>query len=475
MATGRFGEALPRTEDDRLLRGEGRFLDDLDDSGSLHAVFLRSPIAHGRIVSIDASQAIELPGVRGVFTAADLDELSRPLLASDPDTASTPASPLPLAADEVRYVGEPIAVIVAEDRYLAEDALDLVDLELEALPVVADLERAAAPGSPLVHTELPANRGAVSTQTVGSPREAFVAADVVVRRRVAIERSAGMPLETRGVMARYDPALDSLVVFDSTQAPTAVRTQLSELLGVPAERVRVVAPDTGGGFGTKVMLLYPEEVVIPFLARRLRCPVKWVEDRAEHFVASTHERKQIHEIELAATRDGTVVGLRDVFLARLRRVPAVRLGRGRGRRFADSRSLSHPEHRGDLRGDLHEHRPGDPVPRLRPAAGLRSPRSHDGRPRRDARHRQDGAPQAQSRVSGADFPYAREGLSFVDGETVVLDSGDYDACLRQVLDALDYDGFRASRNRRSARAATSASGSLCTWRPPGSARTRAHG
>ncbi len=444
MATARFGEALTRTEDARFLRGEGRYLDDLDDLGSLHAVFLRSPIAHGRIVSLDVSRALTVHGVRGIFTAEDLGPVGRPLLPMSLHPAFNVRAACPLAVEEVRFVGEPIAVAVADDRYVAEDALDLLELDLEPLPVVADLERAALPGAPLVHADLPDNRGAVWTQTVGDPQSAFASADVIVGRRVAVERSAGMPLETRGVMARYDPALDSLVVFDSTQAPTGVRAHLSEMLGMDAARIRVIAPDTGGGFGTKVMFLYPEEVVIPFLARLLRSPVKWIEDRAEHFVASTHERKQIHEIELAATRDGIVVGLRDVFL----HDAGAYLQSGLDVAVVAASQIAGPYRIPSVEVTF-EAICTNTVP-VAPYRGC-------GRPQAcaalevtmdalaDSLDLDRMELRRRNLVSDGDFPYAREGLSFVDGETVVLDSGDYDACLRQVLQALDYEGFKTAQ------------------------------
>jgi carbon-monoxide dehydrogenase large subunit len=447
MATRQFGQALPRIEDDKFLRGEGSYLDDIDDSGALHVVFLRSPVAHGRILSLDTSRALEVPGIRGVYTVADLGALGRPLPPVSPHPSLTLAkAPYPLANGEVRFVGEPIAAVVADDRYVAEDAADLLELEIEQLPLVADLESAALPGSPLVHTDLPGNRGAVCTQRVGDPESVFAGADVVIRRRVTVERSAGMPLETRGVMARYDPSLDSLVIFDSTQAPTTVRAQLAELLDMPADRIRVVAPDTGGGFGTKVMLLYPEEVVVPFLARRLSCAVKWVEDRAEHFVASAHERKQIHEIELAATREGIVLGLRDVFLhdcgAYLHYgldVPAVAAAQIAGPYRIPTIEVTF------------EAICTNTVP-VTPYRGC-------GRPQAcaaleiamdalaDALDLDRMELRRRNLISAGEFPYTRDGLLFVDGETVVMDSGDYHACLDQVLDALDYKGFRKAQKQ----------------------------
>ncbi|MEA2286741.1 MAG: aerobic carbon-monoxide dehydrogenase large subunit, partial [Solirubrobacteraceae bacterium] len=284
MAVRTFGERVKRNEDPRILRGEATYLDDVDDTGALHVAFLRSPMAHARITSLDVSAAKAHPGVAAVFTADDLGPLDRPLPLLIPHPAMThPRTQLPLARGEVSYVGQTIAMVVATDRYVAEDAVELIEADYDALPVLVDVEEAAAEGASLVHADVPGNVACHLVQTSGDPDAAFAEADVVIRERIAVERSAGMPLEGRGVIARHDRRTGALTVWDSTQAPLSIRNGLASMLGLAESNVRVVVPQTGGGFGTKVMMFYPEEVLIPWAALELGEPVKWVEDRVEHF------------------------------------------------------------------------------------------------------------------------------------------------------------------------------------------------
>jgi carbon-monoxide dehydrogenase large subunit len=315
MTTRTIGARIPRLEDPRLLRGLGCFVDDVHPAGVLHAAVLRSPHAHARIAAIDASRARALPGVHLVLTAADLGALNQPtpLLIPNPNLTH-PRTPLPLAAGEVRFVGEPVALVVAESRYLAEDALDTIDITWEPLPVVASLEAAMAPGAPLVHADVPENRAARMIQRVGDPDAAFARAAHVFRERLSIERSCGCPLEGRGVVAEYDARAGTLRVWDSTQAPLPIKNGLARMFGLPEFKVEVIAPDVGGGFGTKIMLFYPEEILIPCAAMRLHRPVKWTEDRREHLIAANQERGQRHEVEVAVDRDGRILGLRDRFV-----------------------------------------------------------------------------------------------------------------------------------------------------------------
>src|SRR6059036_4283249 len=259
MTTRRIGARIPRNEDPRLLRGLGCFVDDVHPPGILHAASLRSPHAHARIVRIDANAARRAPGVHLVLTAADLGDLNQPspLLIPHP-TLSHPRTQRPLAVDEVRYVGEIVALIVADDRYVAEDALGLIDVAYEPLPVVTDLATALAPGTPRVHADVPDNRAARFRQTVGDAESALARAPRVLRERLAIERSCGCPIEARGVVAEWDARRRVLRVWDSTQAPLPIKNGLAGLFGLPEFNVDVVAPDVGGGFGTKIMLFYRE-------------------------------------------------------------------------------------------------------------------------------------------------------------------------------------------------------------------------
>jgi aerobic carbon-monoxide dehydrogenase large subunit len=310
-----IGARITRNEDPRLLRGLGCFVDDINPPGVLHAAGLRSPHASARIVSIDATRARALPGVHLVLTAADLGPLNQPTPLLIPHPALTqPRTQLPLAADEVRYVGELIALVIADSRYVAEDAVDLIDAEFEPLPAVTELEAALADGSPLVHGDVPSNRAAALRQRVGDPETAFAQAARVLSEELYVERSCASPIEARGVVAEYDVRTGKLRAFISTQAPLPIKNGLARLFGLPEFNVEVIAPDIGGGFGTKIMLFYPEEILVPHAAIRLGRPVKWTEDRREHFTSASQERGQLHRIEVAIDEGGRILALRDRFL-----------------------------------------------------------------------------------------------------------------------------------------------------------------
>ena len=319
MATRYFGEPVKRNEDERLLTGQALFVDDVELPGMLHAAFLRSHLAHGRIARVDAAPALRRAGVIAVYTARDLGEYWQPgpLLVPPPPIAGitfNQRTQVPLAKDKVRHVGEPIAVVIAQSRYLAEDALVDIVIEIEPLPAVVDLESALAAGSALVHDDVGSNVAAHVRQTKGNYAAAVAGADRVIRCRLRYDHGISSPMETRGVVAQWDPRANSLTVWDTTQAPVFIRNGLAGMLGLGERQVRVIAPFVGGGFGPKIMMFYPEEVLLPWAAIKLRRPIKWIEDRREHFVATTHERGQIHDAEIALTRDGRVLGIKDIFL-----------------------------------------------------------------------------------------------------------------------------------------------------------------
>ena len=305
--------AVRRREDPRLITGAGEFVDDLRVPGCLHAAMVRSPHAHARIVSIDGSAARRAPGVVGVFVAADLGAVGGPI----PIYAPHPALPVPcrisvLARDRVRFVGEAVAVVVADDPYRAHDALDLIRVEYEALPAVVDVEGAIAAGATVVHEEVGSNVVAEWRQQVGDAAAAIASAPVVVKTRVRLSRGGAHPLEPRGLVARWDG--ESLTVWGAVQMVHRHRGVIAGQLGVPEDCVRVIAPpDVGGGFGTKGMY-YPEYVAVAELARRLDRPVKWIETRREHTLVACVERDQVHDVEIGATRDGRILALRDDFL-----------------------------------------------------------------------------------------------------------------------------------------------------------------
>jgi carbon-monoxide dehydrogenase large subunit len=313
VTTRWFGERVQRLEDERLLRGQGRYTDDLDE-GALHGCFVRSPYAHARIRSIDVDRARRAPGVAAVYTTAELPfgQVDLPLLIPHPALTHGRTQRC-LASEIVRYAGEAVAFVVAEDRYLAEDAAELVEVDYEPLPVVITPEAAAA-ADRLVHDDVPGNVAAELRQARGDVELALRDAPRRIDLRLRCERGAAAPMEARAVWARWDAAEGRLVVYDSTQSPTSIRGGLAVLFGLPETSVEVIAPDVGGGFGPKIMLFYPDELLVPFAAMRLGRPVKWTEDRAEHFTAVNHERAQVHDVRVGFDDDGVVLALDDDFI-----------------------------------------------------------------------------------------------------------------------------------------------------------------
>ena len=319
MTTRYFGAPIRRNEDRRLLTGRALFVDDVEFPNLLHAAFLRSAVAHGRIRGIDIAAARARPGVVAVYTAADLGAYWQPgpLLVPPPPIAGITfhqRTQVPLARDKVRHVGEPLAIVIAHSRHVAEDALADIAVDIEPLPAVVDLEKAVGASSASVHDDVRQNIAAQVRQTKGNYAAALAQAEHVVRRRFIYDRGASSPIETRGIVANWDAKADHLTVWDTTQAPVFLRNGLAAMLGLSERQVRVIAPFVGGGFGPKIMLFYPEEVVLPWAAIQLERPIKWIEDRKEHFFATTHERGQIHDAEMALSRDGRILGIKDVFL-----------------------------------------------------------------------------------------------------------------------------------------------------------------
>jgi aerobic carbon-monoxide dehydrogenase large subunit len=319
MTTRYFGAPITRNEDARLLSGQALFVDDVELPGMLHAAFLRSNVAHARIRSIDVAAARARPGVVAVYTAADLGAYwaPGPLLVPPPPIAGitfNQRTQVPLAKDKVRHVGEPLAVVLADSRYLAEDALADIGVELDPLPAVVDLEKALDDASAPVHEDVRGNIAAHARQSRGNYAAARSRADHLVARRFLYDHGASSPIETRGIVANWDGRANQLTIWDTTQAPVFLRNGLAGMLGLSERQVRVIAPFVGGGFGPKIMLFYPEEVVVPWVAIKHNRPVKWIEDRLEHFFATTQERGQTHDAEMALSRDGQILGIKDTFL-----------------------------------------------------------------------------------------------------------------------------------------------------------------
>ena len=303
------GARVKRVEDRRLLTGQGHYVDDHRPPRTLHAAFLRSPHAHARIARVDAAPALAAPGVVAVMTGEGIAGLAKPLRAASKMPHYKETAMPALALGKVRYVGEPVAVVVAESRYDAEDALDRIAADYDPLPPITDMEAALADGSALVHDEADTNLILQREFAVGDVDKALEGAPVVIRERFRFYRHAGVCMENRVCLAEYDPGAERLTLHSSTQCPNILRDCLADLLDMPEYNIRVVAPDVGGGFGVKTPL-YQEETTACVLARRLRRPIKWVEDRREDLLTTIHAWDEILDVELGLTRDGTIVGLR---------------------------------------------------------------------------------------------------------------------------------------------------------------------
>jgi carbon-monoxide dehydrogenase large subunit len=319
MATRYFGERITRNEDPRLLTGQALFVDDVHLPNLAQAAFVRSPYAHARIVHIDVSRALQRDGVIAVYVAADLGDYWKPgpLLVSPPpvkDIVFNERTQVPLAKDIVHHLGEAVAMVVAESRYIAEDAVNDIAVEYDPLPAVVDIEKGLAPDAPRVHDDLESNVAAHLVQRKGDYASSVPEAALIIKRRFVYDRGTAAAIENRGLVAQWDPRAQRLTIWDTTQAPIPIRNGLASMLGLSENQVHVIAPFIGGGFGPKIMMFYPEETLIPWAAMKLNRPIKWIEDRWENFVATTQERGQIHDAEIALTRDGRILGVRDVFL-----------------------------------------------------------------------------------------------------------------------------------------------------------------
>lgn len=447
------GQRLRRKEDARLVRGAGRFTADIRLPGTLHAAVLRSPFAHAEITRLDVAPALEAEGVVAVFTGADLagrvgtfieaagKEITPALRAQvDVEVKSCPLPPI--AHERVLWVGQPVAVVVARDRYAAEDGLEAIEAEYEPLDVVPDAESALRDGAPVLHEGLGGNVAARLAISSGDVDAAFAAAPFTLRERFTFARSAGNAMETRSVQAAWDEGRDELAVWITSPRPHLIRTNLSEMLGLPLERIRVVAPDMGGSFGTG---LFGEDALIPFAAMALRRPVRWTEDRQEALLGTRHCRDQVHDLELAYDHDGRILALRDRFL----------VDAGAYNLYAVTVSYNTAAHiRGQYAIDTFSIEGLNVVTTKAPVAPVRGA----GRP--EAVFALDRALDLVAAERGLDPAEVRRrnlipaeemprpmGMPYRDGQEMVYDSGDYPAQLEQALEAIDYDELRAEQAR----------------------------
>ena len=306
-----IGTSVPRKEDEKLLTGQSRYIDDLTLPGMVWASVVRSPFAHATITSVDVSKAREAEGVVAAFTGADLAEDWAATLPCVWLVTEDTKQPMhrPLATDKARYQGDGVAVVIAETRALAKDAAELVEVEYEPLPAVIDPEEALAEGAPLVHEEFGTNESFVWKLENGDVDGIFASAPVTVKERFRQQRLIPNAIEPRGVLAQYLPAQDEYTLWSATQIPHILRFWLAVVLGVPESRLRVVAPDVGGGFGSKLNV-YAEEALALVLARRVGRPVKWTEERSEGYLSTIHGRDHWQEMEFAADEDGKIRAVR---------------------------------------------------------------------------------------------------------------------------------------------------------------------
>ena len=448
-----IGRSMLRREDRRLLQGQGRFVADLALPRMLHAVFLRSPLAHARIRHVDLSRAARAPGVAIALGGADLLEMLPPVpegQISLPRKWTTvvqhsflnPRQPL-LAHDKARHVGEALAVIVAETRDLAEDAAELVELDLEELPAVIDPEAALRDGTPIVHDRYDTNLIGSFSVGKGDAAAVLAAAPHRLKRRFRHHRYAAVPIECRGVVSDYDPRTDTLTHWSSTQVVHWVRREIANTLGLPEARVRVIAPDVGGGFGGKGHA-YPEDLLVPFLARRLGRPVRWIEERREHLISATHSRDQLHDVEIGFDDDGRILAIRDDYIVDCGAWNPI----GSGVAYNTAVHLTGPYKVAHLAASgrivATNKVPNAPYRGAgRPEACFAMERSIDlvartlGLEPAEVRRR--------NMIAADEMPY-RAGLLYRDGEPIVYDSGDYPGALDKALDAAG--GLAAFRRRQ---------------------------
>jgi aerobic carbon-monoxide dehydrogenase large subunit len=464
VTTKMFGEPIPRREDPRLVTGQGRFLDDLGGR-ALAAAFVRSPHAHARVVDIDVAGALDVEGVFAVYTWDDLGgRVGEPLPLLIPHPALTHGrTGYPLARDVVRHVGEPVVMVVATDRYVAEDAAERILVSYEPLPPVVGIEVAAA-ADHLVHEDVPGNVGAHLVQEVAgqdglSAPAAIEHAPHQLEFRLAIERSASTPLEGRGVYARWDGDDESLRVYSSTQTSTSVRMAIAAKLDLPPAKVEVIAPDVGGGFGVKIVHPWPEEILVPWAARLLGREVKWAEDRREHFTSSAHERGQVHFVRVGFDDDGRILGLDVRFL----HDHGAYTPYGIIVPIITSTQLLGPYKVGAYRVEFTSLYTN--TVQVTPYRGAGRPQgvfcmertmdrvaAHLGRDRTLVR--------AANFIQPGDFPYD-QGLIFQDGRPLIYDSGDYPELLRMVKELIGWDDFGKAQTEAAIRGRSLGLGLAC--------------
>ncbi|MEM4311009.1 MAG: xanthine dehydrogenase family protein molybdopterin-binding subunit [Nitrososphaerales archaeon] len=308
MAQRFVGTPIKRREDPRLITGYGKFVDDIKLPNMVYAEFVRSPYAHAKIKGIDVSECKKHAGVLLVVTAKDLEDRLRPLPQVKVEGVKE-FNYMPLAKDKVRFVGEPVAALVAIDRYTAADAVELVKVDYEPLKAVSNVEEAIKPDAPILHEEWGSNIAYHKVEfNIGDVDKVSKEADIIVKEKIKLNRTVSAPIEPRALIADYDPSQETLTLYHQSQHPHAHRTMIAQTLGIPENKLRLIVKDVGGSFGLKAHI-FPEDIIVSILSMMLRRPVKWVEDRRTNISASVHDREQVDYIEIAAKKDGTILGI----------------------------------------------------------------------------------------------------------------------------------------------------------------------
>jgi aerobic carbon-monoxide dehydrogenase large subunit len=447
MGARQFGARVARVEDPALLTGCARFVDDIKLPSMLHGCFVRSPHPHARIRAIDTAAALALPGVQAVFTARDMPGR----LATDPIPTPVPNPAITamrtqraLATDEVCYVGETIALVVADNRYVAEDAAAAVSVEFEPLAAVSDCRDGLAPGAARCHSDLATNVAAYVPMSYGDVDAAFAGAAHVFEEEIFQHRGAAMTLEGRAVLASHDQVSDLLTVWSATQTPHICQRTIADLLGRELPSVRVIAPFVGGGFGTKAPF-YSEEIVVPVAAMKLGRPVKWIEDRREHFLSATMERDQYWKVAIAVDRDGRILGLRGTMI----HDNGAYLPWGIIAPYIAATTFPGPyvvpAFRFETTVVLTNRVPTTVVRGAgRPQAAFAMERLMDRIARELAIDRAE--LRCRNMIGPERMPYS-VGLVFRDGKPLVYASGDFPRSQARAVALSDYDGFRARQKR----------------------------
>jgi carbon-monoxide dehydrogenase large subunit len=434
-----MGERALRKEDDRLLRGDGRFTDDVDPAHALHLAVGRCPFPHARILSIDVSAAAELEGVEQILVGSEIVARTEPISVLRPVPGAPKLPYYALADDVCVFEGQPVVSVVATSRHVAEDAVELVEIDYDPLPHVSDPLEALTPGAPVLHpAQMESNLLTTNPQQAGDPEGVMASAEVVVEDRFRINRVTGLPMEPRAIVAEWRPGARELTAHVSTQVPHLVRMQLAESLRLDEGEVRVITSDVGGGFGLKLGV-YPEDVLACLHAMDLRRPVKWVEDRLEHFRATTHAREAVHDFRIGATRDGRIVAMTN-------------------RYTTDSGGQNSPFGSAQLSSIVFTgpYRVTDGFVERRVAMTNKTPiGAYRGYGQPEVNFARERLMDRLARTLGIDplelrlrNMLAPEDLPFRNPGGAVYDSGDYVRCLEMAAEAIDYPALRAAGRQR---------------------------